>query len=350
MTTISHDNDNKTLSVPVACLIHLKEAGFSLPEHATREIDSEHVFNLSETDSTLWPSIEVVETDKGIAVIDGNHRWQALVRQVALEVLGLSEASKKEQDTALGRVTAAQRDQIDTLLDETLIPAHFGVYRTDRDVAKAALTANLKHGLPPKSKALVHIAVELYDITRGEDPEPSQAEIARMVGIARATLNEYLKKREKEAEKATQEAEVEEVASEKQQKEKSEAEKWLKKADKFIADLQGMYEEDTETYNAIIKKLFPVVIVATHDMNAEVDETTYGENLREMFQVAPDVDASQLFYVRKFSSALTQWMKHSAAKAKKALTKKDKGTEKSSTYTPTDAQGKDHSFMDDYTR
>lgn len=334
MVQIDHANDDKTMAVPVTSLIPLKEAGFLLPEHATRELDPIHIFNLSETDASQWPSIEIVEVEAGLAVIDGNHRWKALERQAAVAALDLSEATQKEQDKALNNLTPEQQQLVTAAIEELMIPAHFGVYKDDKAVAKAALTANLKHGLPPKSKALVFIAMELYDVTRGEQPEPSQADIARLVGISRATLNEYLKKREKAMEKANI-AEVTEGEGAGEgaaiDEEAQAREKMLKRADKFLKDLEAIYHDDTDTYNEVIKKFFPVVFVATHDMNADNDDTTYGDNIRSMLQVAQDVDASEVLYIKKFASALNTWIKSSAAKAKRLASKKTTAAPKTTT-------------------
>src|SRR5690349_4106541 len=125
MTTIVKQDKAHVELVSLNDLNSLKNTTFKLPEHATRDIDMGHVFNLSETDASNWPPIKVVETEEdGLVVIDGYHRWEALRRQIKVAVLGVDDATPSAQKKALeAALDAATQEKIDLALQEATISA-----------------------------------------------------------------------------------------------------------------------------------------------------------------------------------------------------------------------------------
>lgn len=337
MTTILNltENESRTVTVPLSDLISLKATSFILPEHAMRPLDQEHVISLAATDGTSeapsWPPLEVVSTDEGLAVIDGYHRWAATERNIWIDLLKLEELTPAEASKAILSAQELPEEQarFKAATEAATIEVHIGDYASEKDVAKAALTANLKHGLPPKSKALVFIALELYDVTRGEQPEPSQAEIARIVGISRATLNEYLKKREKLQAEAPAPGEGEEKA-EAPAKDEEEliAEKAMKKAEALIKYLNNLYDDGEErAANAAFHLIFEGAIQSLMNEFYERDQKELAETIRHDLHIAPDVLEKDLGGYVNFGQAFLQAMKLGKAPKAKAPAKVKKQAE-----------------------
>ncbi|HEY7417644.1 MAG TPA: hypothetical protein VH593_20845, partial [Ktedonobacteraceae bacterium] len=311
MTKIVSRTSDEMVQVPLSELISLRSTTFRLPEHATRPLDTSHVLELSESESSTWPSIEVVETDEGLAVIDGYHRWEGLARATWIKVLGIEDATPAKQRTALEvQHDEATQQKVQKALEETMIRAHIGVYKDEREVGKAALTANLHHGLAPHGKARVLIAMELYDLTRTETPPPNQAQIAREVGIARATLNEYLKKREEEQKRVKSVVSGDVDATEDVRGSSPEMEDEAlynqaeKKTDTFLKYANKLYEESPDTYTMVMCKLLPTVVQGVHDAFIDMSVPEYGEELRRSLLIPNEVKSEEVSYVARFTSAL----------------------------------------------
>ena len=298
----------KIVNTPITELFHLADVFANLPEYATRELDHNHVLSLAETDHTQWPSIQVVETNGGLAIIDGYHRVEALKRQTTIKFLEsihvlTDEMSSHEIEKKIREpLNESDNRTLTDLLDNTLIRAEIADYKNEKEVFKAALTANLKHGLPPKSKALVHIAASLYDITREDTPQPSQSEIARIVGISRAALSEYLLKRKKREEKEQKEAGK--SSQEKEQEDKT-YEKALKSADRFIDSLETIYEESPHAYTQIIQKLFPIVVDGMATVHADNNDKTYLDSIVVLLTSSDDFTSTNVPHVARLARALT---------------------------------------------
>lgn len=328
MTTILNlaPNENHTVFVPLSDLISLRDTSFKLTEHTLRELDQEHVVALANTcvsEQPQWPPIEVVSTDEGLAVIDGYHRWKAVERNIWIKLLKLEELppAKVTQAILAASELEEEKEHFNTVKAATMIQVHIGDYSSAKEVAKASLTANLKHGLPPKSQALVYIAMELYDVTRCEQPEPSQAEIARMVGISRATLNEYLKKREKLQVEATVDTQTQgdvEIHNEEDAKEKA-----LKKAESLVRFLNKMYQEgEEEAANTAFRFLFESTVQSFMNEFYGHDQRELAEAIRSALHIAPDVLEKDLGGYVDFGQAFLQAMKlGKQSKTRKTLSK-----------------------------
>jgi hypothetical protein len=310
--------DSTTVLVTLSDLISLKDTTFMLPEHAMRELDEAHVIALAATDGTseipAWPPLEVVQTDGGLAIIDGYHREAALIRNLWIRLLQLDDSTPAKQTQAIKNALeiTADKARFAEALSTTEIYVHIGHYTTEKDVAKAALTANLKHGLPPKSKALVYIALELFDITRGEVPETSQAEIARQVGISRATLNEYLQKRGKAQKKAEAEAvsPTPEEAGAELDVEELTIDKAVKKAQGLIKFLDKLYQEGEErAASEGFHALFEGVINSYINEYFDRDPKELAETIRHELSIAPVTSEQELGAYVKFGQAFLQAMK-----------------------------------------
>ena len=307
MTEIVTPENGKAVTSHVALtdLISLKDTSFVLPPHAMRDLDMQHVINLAETDPATWPPIKVVETDEGLAVIDGYHRWGAMTRLLKLGALGLLEEATAKQNKGLEtQPDEATQQTIEDALSKATVLAEIGVYRSEKDIAKAALTANLTHGLAPKGKARVQIALEYYLITRDEVPAPTQADIARMVGISPPTLNEYIKKWEKEQEKqaVSEGGEDETVTAEKPGK--SGREKLLKKAEKLISDVQALASDDQEGYAEIMHFLFTPVLVGVIENYTDKDDKLYTDSLKRTLDKPDHILSQDMPHVQRFSKIL----------------------------------------------
>jgi hypothetical protein len=292
-----------TTLVALNTLESLKATTFSMPEHATRPLDNAHVATLTGTDSNLWPPLKVVETDDGLVVIDGYHRWHARVRQAVIDALGIEEATPILQEKALSEPLDPT---VQELVDATTIRVEIGVYETEKEIAKAALTANLTHGLQPRGKARVAIGLELYDITRGDIPEPTQVDIARIVGINKATLNEYLKKREREqaTEQAATTGKAENDVSEGTE-DKGKGEKVLKAAQKLIKDLADLYELEPHAHTKVVQTLFPAIVDGMCDVYADQNEKTYADSVTSLISKQDGFSGNHAEHVNKLGKALT---------------------------------------------
>jgi predicted transcriptional regulator len=304
MTIIERTQPETTLA-PLSTLVSLKDTSFfaELPTHATRDLNTSHVQELVESDPEAWPELKVVEvaTEQGtrLAVIDGYHRWKARYQQVIIDVLGLQEATPAMRRKALEDGIAPDiQEKVNALLNSVTLPVEIGIYPTIKAVGKAALTANLKHGLAPSGKARVFIALDLYDVTRGETPEPSQAEIARMVGIARATLNEYLKKREAEQKKSAEKSEESEGMSEAEKI----TEKALRATHKLINTLNELYTNSPEGFETAINVLFPYVNLEFIGLHTDHDDKTVADVIRRLFETSDDVSTSDMAQVTRLQT------------------------------------------------
>jgi len=288
--TIIERTHPQTILAPLNTLLSLKDTSFyaELPAHAIRELNNAHVQELMESDPSTWPPLKVVEvaTEQGtrLAVIDGYHRWKARYQQVVIDVLGLQDATPAMRKKALeDGLVPDILETVHHLLDSVTLPVEIGVYPDVKAVAKAALTANLQHGLPPTGKARVLIALDLWDVTRGETPEPSQADIARTVGIARATLNEYLKKRAEEQKKRAVTSDTTEPLPQ-----PTDSEKAVKMAHRFIKSLNDLYTNSPENFEAAINVLFPYIVTEFMGLHTEHDDKTVADVAQRLFEVSED--------------------------------------------------------------
>lgn len=303
MTEILNNHAQPIVNVaPLSALLGLKETSFNLPEHATRPLDHLHVVTLTGTDSNLWPAIKVVETDEGLAVVDGYHRWQARIRQAVIDALGIEESTPKEQETHL---EGPFDPTVQELVDSATIKVEIGVYETEKDVAKAALTANLTHGLQPRGKARVHIAAELYDITRGDTPEPTKADIARLTGVGKSTLTEYLQRRE--AKQAKEEAATtgkDTSDSSDDTEDKGNGDKVLKQAQKLIKALDALYEEEPHAHTKVVQTLFPAIVDGMCDVYADHNEKTLTDAVTTLISKQDGFSGNHSEHVNKLGKAL----------------------------------------------
>lgn len=314
MTEIIERTKAEIAQAPITELVSLKDTTFTLPEGATRDLVQGHVIELSETDVSQWPPAKVVETDEGLVIIDGYHRQAALQRQITIKFLGLEDKSVNTQNKALqAPISEAEQNALNELLDNALLKVELGVYSSENAVIKAALTANLMHGLPPASTARVHIAVALYKLTRGDTPEPSQAEIARQVGISRAALNEYLKKDEKAAQKALEETPAQEgqedAVSPEQETEKA-IEKARKATEKFIKSLASFYEECPQAYSEAVKLLLPEVVDGISSTYAESNDKAYSTYLAGILSLRDDFTTGNIPHIARLGKTLSSAAKY----------------------------------------
>ncbi|HYT45712.1 MAG TPA: hypothetical protein VEP90_25530, partial [Methylomirabilota bacterium] len=251
------------------------------------------------------------ETDKGLVIIDGYHRVAALKRNVAitsLESTGIltDEMTPREREKRIQDLLKAEDDKdLEKLLYDTLIKAEIGDYKNDNAVFKAALTANLKHGLPPKSKALIHIALAYYDVTRGEVPEPSQSEIARIVGISRAALNEYLQKRKKEEEKQETEEEDGSSSQDKEKAQEDRTKKEVKKAEAFLKSLEKLFQEDHFAHTRVIETLFPAITLELASEYSSHNDGTYKDLVFGLLTSDEPLTSAHAMHIAKLGKALT---------------------------------------------
>jgi hypothetical protein len=211
MTTINNPSKEKTVFVPLSQLHSLDSAAFrsQLPEHSTRKTSTEQVSNLRNAVTieqkgddkvvTTFPPLSVANIEETIYILDGYHRQEAIEQYLRLVVLGLTD-----NDTltvlALSRALKQPLDetlqkQLDELRTSVKVPVTIGVYKDLKAIAIFTLKVNFTHGLRPEGKAKSLMAVEYYNLTRDTDNPPSQAEVARIFGIGRNTLNEYLREK-----------------------------------------------------------------------------------------------------------------------------------------------------------
>lgn len=183
---INSSASNDTVEIALSDIRDIKELFPQLTENATRAIKPATVNQYALGDLSVFPPVKVVETNKGFGLIDGNHRFQAHVRQVTLKHLGVftENSTEREQQTALDKMLPAQHEEIQKLLESAVIDAVIGDYADVAAVNKACLTENLKNGMPPASKARVTMALEYYLLSRTDTPSPKQVDIARLFEIA----------------------------------------------------------------------------------------------------------------------------------------------------------------------
>lgn len=303
MTEILNNRTQPTISmVALNTLESLQNTSFNMPEHATRPLDYTHVAMLTGTDSNLWPPIKVVETDDGLVVVDGYHRWQARIRQAVIDALGIEGVTPKEQEP---HFEEPLDPTVQELVDSTTIKVEIGVYETEKDVAKAALTANLTHGLQPRGKARVAIALELYDITRGDTPEPTQVDIARIVGINKATLNEYLAKRKvKQAKEEAATPGKDGSDSADDTEDKGNGDKVLKQAQKLIKALAALYEEEPHAHTKVVQTLFPAIVDGMCDVYADHNEKTLTDAVTTLISKQDGFSGNHSEHVNKLGKSL----------------------------------------------
>jgi predicted transcriptional regulator len=338
MTTIIERTQPVIEQVPLSELTSLAETTFHFPEHAMRAVDFDHVYNLMESDPALWPNIKVVDTDDGAVVIDGYHRWKALENIIILNIIdpkwkGNGETPGLKKNEIEKKLYQPRSDTVELAikhaLDRETIAAEVGVYASEKDIAKAALTANLKHGKAPDSKARVHIAYDYFLITRDENPQPSQAEIARMVGISRAALNEHIKKQEKKAELEAKIAEksttaedaagLEEEPLDQDQKEAAEyREKVLKKAYKFNEELKKAEGDNLAVAVEMVETILCSAVIIMNDYFSDKGIEAYGDSIRYAMGIkVEDNNPGNMMYLLSVAKAFEQAHKKSSHKYKK---------------------------------
>lgn len=220
MVTLKNPKQVREENVSLSTLKSLQSASFlgELPEHATRDVKPEHVSNLCNAialtaDNVVTPftALEVVNTDEGLFIIDGNHRREAIERYLRMVVLQLAN-NDTLTPLALGRALKQELDeklqkQLDELRATVKVPVKVGIYKDLNEVAKFALTANIQEGLhlQPDNKSRSVMGAEYYNllITMGQDSDgtplngkkPNQAAIARLFSVGRSSLNEYLREK-----------------------------------------------------------------------------------------------------------------------------------------------------------
>lgn len=266
MVTLKNPKQVREENVPLSTLKSLQSASFlgQLPKHATRDVKPEHVANLCNaialtTDNVVTPFIplDVVSTNEGFFIVDGNHRREAIERYLRMVVLQLAN-NETLSAMAMGRSLKQELDetlqkQLDTLRSTVRVPVKVGVYTDLNEVAKFALTANIQEGLhlQPDNKSRSIMAAEYYNllVTMGE--KPVQAQVARLFSIGRSSLNEYLNEKGLRADKPETVASGSEEGSGPEEKaEKTEEEKF---SAKLVTALKLL--ESVEDLTPYIKQL-----------------------------------------------------------------------------------------------
>lgn len=211
MTTINNPAKETTSYVPLSKLHSLDSAAFrdQLPKHSTRPTTSEQVSNLRNAVTVevkdnykvvpTFPPMSIARIDDTLYILDGYHRQEAIEQYLKLVVLGLTD-NDTLTPLALSRAMKQPLDenlqkQLNELRDTVRVPVTVGIYKDMKAIAIYTLRINFTHGLRPEGKSKSLMAVEYYNLTRDIENPPNQAEVARIFGIGRNTLNEYLREK-----------------------------------------------------------------------------------------------------------------------------------------------------------
>lgn len=297
---------NATVTTPpsiemltLSSLVSLKDSGIKVPEAAMRDLDVKHVEHLTLSNYEEWPPVVVFDHPSGYVMADGYHREDARKNQAALSHLQSSgeydilDKKPGQIEQALARVKASE-NIMSTLLDNTLIKAEIRPFTGDREIIKAALLANTKHGKGLKSP--VNQALEYYRITRDEEQAPNQSQVADMFYISRQALSKYIEKHNifpKEAAKSLDTAS--DMASEEKESEpKEELSPEEKKRNRAVKTLIEAIEQNPETTRPLILKLFPVLVKGLSQSFAFNEDKEYTEALSGIVQGDSRFDIERL--------------------------------------------------------
>lgn len=155
--TVELLREDREATVKIDDLIQLRESGIDRAELAQRELNTQYVDSLKESDENAWPPILITKTSIGYLVVDGYHRIAAIRAKKKIEI----------------------RAVIKTFKDE-------------KELVEAAFQANLAHGLRAGLQSRSNYAWWLHLIY----PDMEQIEIARRAGIAQPTVSNTIKRME----------------------------------------------------------------------------------------------------------------------------------------------------------
>lgn len=173
--------------------IHLASSSVQNGSLGTRPLNEKHINVLAHSDYTQWPNLEAVERPEGIVLIDGYHRLEAAKR------IGIPEP---EED----KVPNGDH----TVEPVTSLAVNIRQYESDIAIVKAALLANVHHGLAANAESRTRLGLVLLEemVAKGETPRYTEA--AKEAGISKVTLWEawgkWQKRKEKLAKQAPKEA------------------------------------------------------------------------------------------------------------------------------------------------
>lgn len=242
MTQTQESNQQPTFVTPVMValsdMITLDKSYLYQDEliaRATRPYDEKYAKTLSDRLSqipvTHWTPLEGIETDEGIVIIDGQHRYNAAqMREYPISTTNLEHTEKPDA-----------------------LPVKIHQFSTNESVATRAYKANMEHGKAYDTGTRTAYAVTLYhrlEKVRGE--KPSEREVARDAGISHVALNAALKK---EAKKQVQEGDSEVSEDTANKVLVDDTKKLVKHLISFHNDTILSYETDSEAIAALSKAL-----------------------------------------------------------------------------------------------
>lgn len=293
-----------------------------VPGTAMRDIDEKNVAHLvNSNEYEQWPPVTLYDVPgRGLVMTDGYHRKEARYRLAALTYIeqtmnaAIRDEKERQQEQAIANLPA---DVQDRLRRESEIKAEIRPYENDREIFKAALVANTRHGKGLKSP--VNQALDYYLLTRDETPAPSQSSVALLFGIARASLNEYVKRNEKAQEKAAKEEGKEAPTDEPVQSED------VKKGLRLVKGLAALIEKDAEDMIEPLLALMPVFVTGLCGAYAVTDETEIKAAFRQAIgsdrQALSDVEQVQRWLLAAITPDPVP-SRQEKNKAKKAALKK----------------------------
>lgn len=164
--------DRQNLNLKLEDLVQLRDTGISGADLAQRPLNTEQLENLTLSDSTTWPPIDVSKTNIGYVIVDGYHRLAA-AKEKGLSSL---EASCK-------------------------------TYKTENDLIEAVFRVNLAHGLPASKESRSKYAYWLHVAY----PDLEQKDIAKRAGISQPAVSTAIARWEAREQKETAQAQGEPI-------------------------------------------------------------------------------------------------------------------------------------------
>lgn len=225
----------KTILVSLNSLIKLDKTDIRHARYAMREVNQQHVEHLMysfmafdpNNSDEKFPPLKVVGTTWGNAVIDGNHRWQAIEKALK---------------------NAFEGEELEHKRSEFQIEVEPLNGLTERQIIKAAFEANKKNGLPMSRDSCSRYGMWLMEDAKENGEKMSQHEAARIAGCSQSAISQMIAKEKNrqnkmiddfvtsEEDKETIESQIEEKEEKQEEDKMQSSAKKLFSAIRFLGD------------------------------------------------------------------------------------------------------------------
>lgn len=290
-------------------------------ESAVRDIDVDNLWGFIFSSPQQWPSIKVTESDEGLVLIAGYHRYNARLLQIAIHNVLKMEGEKDREvlENALATMSSKQWEEVMHYAETTTIRAQLQYYEHPLDLSLDGALDNMRNGLVPSRDIRSKIAYEVYIAFSKTNMPFMQKEVAAMCNITPSALNQYIKKMERQEKQSTREVQSEGATPKEKETVETDVEEAVKKLHKAVTSLVGhttkegeekpgllesLYEiTPSDVYVNELLRLFPFVVFGLTD-EIEKDDTLASILAKMLDGYAEDTDKAYIRLVKVLTRVL----------------------------------------------